>query len=319
MSGETLTVEPVDVKSFHVRSIERAAAVGLCLANASIMIPFAVITRISVGRKNVFQSRATSRVKRASLQLVAIVVMSLLASCASTVRSRIFLPEPMPANVSWSGRAPQDVIATTDDGLRLRGYYWPPPSAGGDLILFFHGQSGNRYTAARIAAPLASGGGLLVASYRGYGDNPGTPDEPGLYSDARAFLSLARTLAPKSRIYLFGFSLGAAPALRTAADEDVAGVITLGAFTSLADVAPPLARHLLPDRFDNRASIKRVSEPILLLHAVADEVVPFRQAEALRALAPQRARLLRLEGGGHAANLETLASIIWENIHQMPQ
>jgi fermentation-respiration switch protein FrsA (DUF1100 family) len=225
----------------------------------------------------------------------------------------------MPAKVSWSGRAPEEVAATTADGLMLRGYYWPPQTMGGDLILFFHGQSGNRYTAARTAAPLAAGGGLLVASYRGYGDNPGTPDEDGLYADARAFLSLARILAPKSRIYLFGFSLGAAPALRTAADEEVAGVITLGAFTALADVAPPVVRHLLPDRFDNRASIARVTEPILLMHALADEVVPFSQAETLRALAPQRARLLRLEGGGHAADLETLAAVVWDNIHRMPR
>ncbi|MEA2239928.1 MAG: uncharacterized protein QOC81_4652 [Thermoanaerobaculia bacterium] len=168
----------------------------------------------------------------------------------------------MPASVSWSGRAPQEVTAKTADGLKLRGYYWPPPSAGGDVILFFHGQSGNRYKAAQMAAPLAAGGGLLVADYRGYGDNPGAPDEAGLYKDARAFLSLARTLAPNSRIYLLGFSLGAAPALHLAGEEAVAGVITLGAFTSLRDAAPRAARGLIRDRFDNRAAIARVDEPI---------------------------------------------------------
>jgi fermentation-respiration switch protein FrsA (DUF1100 family) len=190
---------------------------------------------------------------------------------------------------------------------------------GGDLILFFHGQSGNRYTAARIAAPLAAGGGLLVASYRGYGDNPGKPDEAGLYADARAFLSLARTLAPNSRIYLFGFSLGAAPALHTAAVEEVAGVVTLNAFAGLADVAPPIARGLLRDRFDNRANIARVDEPILILHAKADEVVPFTQAQVLRDLAPHGVRLLWLEGIGHGVNFEFLSPIVWEHIRQMPR
>lgn len=224
----------------------------------------------------------------------------------------------MPAEVAWSGRVPDEVTATTTDRLTLRGYYWPPPSAGGDVILFFHGQSGNRYTAARMAAPLAAGGGLLVASYRGYGDNPGEPNEPGLYADARAFLSLARRLAPDSRIYLFGFSLGAAPALHAAAEEEVAGVVLLGAFAALEDVAPPMARGVLPDRFDNRAAIARVVEPILLLHGTADEVVPFAQAKALQAAAP-RMRLLRLEGAGHGTDFETLAPGIWENIRQMPR
>jgi fermentation-respiration switch protein FrsA (DUF1100 family) len=246
-------------------------------------------------------------------------MMLALASCASTIRSRIYRPEPMPASISWSGRAPTEVTTTTADGLKLRGYYWPPQSAGGDLILFLPGQSGNRYTAASMAAPLAAGGGLLVASYRGYGDNPGRPNEAGLYADARAFLSLARTLAPNSRIYLFGFSLGAAPALHTAAEEDVAGVITLGAFAELADVAPPIARGVLPDHFDNRAAIARVAEPILLLHGSADEVVPFAQAELLRTLAPHGARLLRLEGAGHGADFDALAPIVWDNIRQMPR
>jgi fermentation-respiration switch protein FrsA (DUF1100 family) len=258
-------------------------------------------------------------IREATRVVVAGAMMLALASCASTVRSRIYLPAPMPASVSWSGRVPDEVTATTADGLKLHGYYWPPQSVGGDLILFFHGQSGNRYTAARMAAPLAAGGGLLVADYRGYGDNPGQPNEAGLYADARAFLSLARTLAPNSRIYLFGFSLGGAPALHTAAEEEVAGVVILGAFAGLADVAPPLARPFLPDRFDNRAAIARVTEPILLLHATADEVVPFAQAEALQALAPQHVRLLRVEGTGHAADFNFLSPIVWENIHLMPR
>jgi uncharacterized protein len=246
-------------------------------------------------------------------------VLLTLASCASSVRSRIYLPEPMPADVSWSGRAPYEVTATTTDGLTLRGYYWPPQSAGEDVILFFHGQSGNRYTAARMAAPLAGGGGLLVASYRGYGDNPGEPNEAGLYADARAFLALARKLAPASRVYVFGFSLGGAAALHVAAEEEVAGVVLLGAFAALEDVTPRMARGMLPDRFDNRAAIARVAEPILILHWTGDEVVPFAQAKALQAAAPQRMRLLRLEGAGHGADFETLAPVVWENIRQMPR
>jgi uncharacterized protein len=252
------------------------------------------------------------------LAAAAAIILS-LASCASTVDSRIYKPAPMPASVSWNGPAPEEVTATTADGLKLRGYYWPPQAAGGDVILYFHGQSGNRTIGAQEAAPLAAGGGLLVASYRGYGDNPGTPDEPGLYADARAFLSLARTLAPTSRIYLFGFSLGAALALRTAAEEDVAGVIILGAFASLEDVAPLVARRAVRGRFDNRANIARVTERILILHSIADEVVPFAQAKALQTLAADRTRLMRIEGTGHGVDFGFLAPMIWENVRQMPR
>ena len=249
----------------------------------------------------------------------AVAIALAVASCASTVRSRIYFPEPMPAGVSWTGRAPEEVTVSTADGLALRGYYWPPQSPGGDLIVYFHGNAGNRYVAARAAAPLAARGGLLVASYRGYGDNPGEPHEAGLYADARAFVALARKLAPDSRLYLLGFSLGAAPVLQVAAEEKVDGVVTIGAFAGLADMAPPLAGFVLPDRFDNRASIARVAAPILILHAPGDELVPFAQAQVLRDLAPASVRLLRLEGAGHAVDFETLAPTIWDNIRQMPR
>lgn len=242
-----------------------------------------------------------------------------LTGCSSAVQSRVYRPEPMPASVSWNGRVPADVTTSSADGLTLRGYYWAPPTPGGDVILYFHGQSGNRYIAAQEAAPLADGGGLLVASYRGYGDNPGAPSEAGIYQDARAFLALARTLAPDSRIYVLGYSLGAAPALHVAAEEKVAGVVTIGAFASLKEVAPRLARGLLRDQFDNRATIARVDEPILLLHGTADERIPFEQARALQAAAPNRMRLLRLEGGGHGVDFAILAPMIWENIRQMPR
>jgi fermentation-respiration switch protein FrsA (DUF1100 family) len=255
---------------------------------------------------------------RAYVLTIATVAL-LMSSCTSVVDSRLYLPEPMPANVEWAGRTPDEVAATTADGLTVRGYFWPPKEAGGNVILFFPGQSGNRYTAARMAAPLAAGGGVLVASYRGYGDNPGTPDEPGLYADARAFLALARKHAPNSRIYLLGYSLGAAPALRMAAEEEVAGVITVGAFARLADVAPRLSRGLLRDSYDNRASIARVDEPILILHAPEDELVPLAQAYALRDRAPKGVRLLKLEGTGHRPDFEYLSAMIWKNIGEMPR
>src|SRR5688500_13960449 len=110
-----------------------------------------------------FGIRESSRAprERSNHLRLAVAAAMILASCASPVHSRIYRPEPMPASVSWTGPAPDEVTATTADGLSLRGYYWPPQTAGGDLILFFHGQSGNRYTAAHRAAPLASGGGLL--------------------------------------------------------------------------------------------------------------------------------------------------------------
>ncbi len=246
---------------------------------------------------------------------------ALLSGCASLARDRIYFPEPMPAAIGpWAERAPQEVAVTTADGLKLRGYYWPPSAPEGDLIVFFHGNAGNRHEAARMAEPLArNGGGVLVASYRGYGDNPGAPSETGLLADGAAFLKLARELSPQSRVYLFGYSLGAAVALEMAAREEVAGVITLGAFARLADLAPAFARGLIPDRYDNRAAIARVSEPVLLIHGTADEVVPVAAVKVLREAAAGPVRVLWLRGAPHNVAFDDLAPMIRDNIRQMPR
>lgn len=233
--------------------------------------------------------------------------------------SRIYRPDPLPTGVvAWHGAPPVEVEVETADGLTLRGYYWAPSIPGAELIVFFHGNAGNRTSAAQMAEPLArEGKGLLVASYRGFGDNPGTPTEEGLFADGQAFLAKAHSMAPASPIVLFGYSLGGAVALELAASEKVKGVVTLGAFSALRDVAPRVVGGLLKGIYDNAATIKRVEEPILLLHGSADEVVPYAQAKVLQAAAP-RARLLRVEGAPHRIALDELAPTVWSNIAQMP-
>ncbi|ATQ42589.1 alpha/beta hydrolase [Caulobacter mirabilis] len=243
-------------------------------------------------------------------------------ACADPIRDRIYLPEPMPkAAPAWAGRAPREVVATTADGLTLKGYWWPPETADAEVVVFFHGNAGNRATAAKMAEPLIEGGrGLLIADYRGYGGNPGKPTQEGLFADGEAFMALARSLAPQARTYVFGYSLGGAVALEMASRHEVAGVITLGAFATLAEVAPAFARPFLPDRFDNRAAILRVDEPVLLIHGTADEVIPFPQARELKTVAAGRkVRLLRLDGADHHPDFRQLAPMVWKNIAEMPR
>lgn len=239
---------------------------------------------------------------------------ALLTGCAGTIRDRIYLPDPAPATavVAWNGVAAQRVTATTADGLTLNGFYWPPTNERSDVTVYFHGNGGNAVTAAESAGPLTDGGhGVLVADYRGYGGNPGRPSEAGLMLDGEAWMRLARTLQPSGRLYVFGHSLGGAVALEMAGRFPVDGVVTLGAFARLADVAPGIARPFLPDRYDNLAAIRRVKAPIFLLHGTADDVVPFAQAERLRTAGGERATLVTLTGGGHQVDLRQVTARLW--------
>jgi fermentation-respiration switch protein FrsA (DUF1100 family) len=237
----------------------------------------------------------------------------LLAGCAGFARERIYRPQPIAAAPpAWPAAVPRPVTARTADGLALEGYYWPPATGGRDILVFFHGNAGNRRTAALMAEPLArSGNGVLVASYRGYGGNPGHPSEAGLIADGAAFLALARHLQPEGRLYLVGWSMGGAVALELAGRTPVDGVATIGAFSRLADAAPAIARPFLPDRFDNLAAIRRVTAPVYLFHGTSDEVVPYAQAERLRQASGGRATIVTIEGAGHRPDLARLADTIW--------
>lgn len=234
-----------------------------------------------------------------------------LSGCAGFVRDRIYQPRTLAqSEITYSGEAPAPVAVTTADGLSLDGYYWAPEAGNDTLVIYFHGNSGNhREASARAQALRAGGHGVLVASYRGYGDNPGSPSEEGLFADAEAWMAEAQRLSP-GKLFIFGHSMGGAVALEMAARHDSAGVATLGTFSRLSAAAPAIARGFLPDRFDNAAAIARVSEPILLLHGTADDVVGFENAERLASANP-RATLIVLPEAGHSPDMRLLADRIW--------
>jgi hypothetical protein len=172
-------------------------------------------------------------------------------------------------------------------------------------LLFFHGNAGNishRLDSIRIFADL--GLDVFIFDYRGYGLSEGSPSEPGTYRDATAawrWLTGERGLAP-GQILLFGRSLGAAVALELATRVEPAGVILESAFTSVPDLGAAIypwlpVRLLSRYRYDNLGRIASVRAPLLVVHSRGDEIVPFRQGQALFAAASEPKRFLELQGG----------------------
>ncbi|WP_420606329.1 alpha/beta hydrolase [Novosphingopyxis sp.] len=250
--------------------------------------------------------------------LTAGTMLLLTASHGSIFDSRIFEPEKMPASLNWGDvPEPSEISVTTSDGLILKGYRWKPRCKSHVALVFFHGNSGNRFDAANLAAPLRRDDvDLIVASYRGYGDNPGQPDEEGLYADAEAFVKQAKADRP-DKVFLFGYSLGGAVALNATTRVRVNGIATLGTFTDLRSAAPRLARAFIPYEFDNLKIAKSINTPWLLMHGTKDEVVPVKHAQRLADAAGNKAVFVRLQGAPHRILLDQIAQRIWTQLGSM--
>ena len=218
-------------------------------------------------------------------------------------RSFVFKPGGELAAPADKGLAGVDVRSfEMADGVRLTGWY-APAEAGKPSVLYFHGNAGNLSgRSERFQTILASGFGLLAASYRGYPGSGGSPGERQLISDG---LALYDWLAGQSdQIVVHGESLGTGIAVAVAASRDARAVVLEAPYTAAVDIAAkqypwiPVGL-LMTDQFRSRERIREVSEPLLIVHGSDDRVIPVGHGRTLYALAGEPKTLAIIDGAGH--------------------
>jgi fermentation-respiration switch protein FrsA (DUF1100 family) len=126
---------------------------------------------------------------------------------------------------------------------------------------------------------------VVILSYRGYGESESVPSEDGLYLDAEAILQwlLGRDDLDRSRIVLFGRSLGGGVAIDLAAKHEesgengglsgtVAAVIVENSFASISNMVDCVFPYLsfvkpfiLRMKWDSINKIVAISKPILFV------------------------------------------------------
>lgn len=257
---------------------------------------------------------------RSAILLLALAASLALDGCALP-RQILYAPgrEP-PATIIWVHAAPETMKVRTTDGIELSGYYWPGASADPDIYVYFHGRNGNAERAAIAAQHLVGqGNAVLVASYRGFGDNEGHPSETGLLRDAAAFIARARALAgPNARVWLIGHSIGSAVALHAgAADGNVAGVIAISPFARVTDAVAPVWRAFIPDRWDNLAALKALTVPVVILEGSLDRFIPQGSGDTLFSAYGHAASLVIGENSRHNPDMSLLAPWINQAIGAM--
>jgi len=201
------------------------------------------------------------------------------------------------------------ITTSTADGLDLVSWY-QPANPGQPTLVLFHGNAGNIGDRAFKARPfLESGYGVLLAGYRGYGGNPGSPSEDGLYADARSILHFlnASDVTPE-RWVLYGESLGSGVAVEMAREwagrTPVRAVVLEAPYTSMGDAAAihyPFipARLLVRDKFDSVAKIDAIKAPLLIIHGDRDGTVPMKLGRRLFEASPGPKQAHWIPGAGH--------------------
>ena len=220
-------------------------------------------------------------------------------------RSLLYHPRRRPVAPATVGFPEAEaVVLATSDGERVIAWH-VPPRPGRPLVIYFHGNAetvANRVD--RHRALTATGAGLLAVSYRGYMGSTGKPSEPGLLHDADAAYAFAASRSPAEQIVLWGHSLGSGVAVALAAEKPVGRVILEAPFTSAAAVG---AKHywyvpvrlLMTDQFRSDERIGKITAPLLILHGVKDQTVPYAMGEHLFDIANKPKHIVRFLDGGH--------------------
>lgn len=214
-------------------------------------------------------------------------------------RKLLFHPSlEIPKRQDYQALDMHQVFLRTQDGLTLQSWY-KKAAPKQPTVLIFHGNTGNIGTRMGIARPLLSQGfGVLLLEYRGFGGNPGSPSEQGLYEDGRAAIRfLERERTDTHHMVLYGESLGTGVATKMATEYPVCAVVLQSPYTSMAEVARyhyPLIFLPPYDHFDSITRIRAIQAPLLIVHGDSDKVVPFQEGLALYNAANEPKQMVRL-------------------------
>ncbi|KAK2905263.1 hypothetical protein Q8A67_007062 [Cirrhinus molitorella] len=217
--------------------------------------------------------------------------------------SRLYVPMP-------TGIPHENVYIRTKDGVRLNlillRYTGENPAAA-PTILYFHGNAGNighRVPNALLMLVNLKANVVLV-DYRGYGKSEGEPSEEGLYQDAEATLDyiMTRPDIDKTKVVLFGRSLGGAVAIRLAScnPHRVAAIMVENTFLSIPHMAATLfsffPMRYLPlwcykNKFLSYRHVALCRMPSLFISGLSDQLIPPVMMKQLYELSPSRTKRL---------------------------
>lgn len=219
----------------------------------------------------------------------------------------------------------EEVRMTARDGVFIAGWFIPAPAPAKPALLLLHGYPAEKGDLLFSAKALHEDFHLLLIDFRYFGASGGSVTTLGTKEplDVAAALDYLE-LRGFRRVGVFGFSLGGAVAIVTAAqDTRIAALAAYAAFADLGLLArhvyarlPVIREALIPlmqfwaralwdidTGFAPKKHAGRLRIPVLIIHTQRDGQIPFSHAELLREALREneRAAFYFPDSGAHGA------------------
>ena len=181
-----------------------------------------------------------------------------------------------------------EVWIHTEKKIKLKSWLIKKDLEKYKTLIFFHGNAGNLLNRVHKLNELNKLDiNILIVSLRGFNGNSGKPTEKNLYYDANLSIKWLNDLGVSNdKIILYGESLGTGVAIELGQKNTFNSIILESPFTSIADAAkiyyPYLPINLLlKDRYDSIDKINNITIPVLIMHGMKDNIVPYEMGVEL--------------------------------------
>lgn len=194
-------------------------------------------------------------------------------------------------DAALSERAQRVPLATSFGSVEAVFIAAPEATATQATLIYFHGNAETVGQNLRHFEVISDDGfNVLLTGYPGYAGNDGRPSRDTLMETARAGHDWLRQQpwVDAGRIIAMGRSVGSGPAAELAAERELAALVLLSPFSSVAAFARQFGApgFLVRDRFDNQARLDEFAGPVLVFHGQRDAVIPYSHGRSLAERSP---------------------------------
>ena len=300
-----------------------------------------------------------------AIRTIAICYALLCAMLAVFLGELAFRPQRMPLREPHSAKAIaarfgadlQDVSISARDGVQLRGWFANPAKSNGDAVILLHGVGDNREGMGGFAELLLSKGyTVLLPDSRGQGESDGPYPTYGVkeIGDVHRWFEWLTVQQHPRCIFGMGESMGAAILLQSVRETRFCAVVAESPFANFRQIAyvrvgqffgtgtwlgevalrPAVELAFLYGRITRGVSLTDASPedavvgsrvPILLIHGLADNNIPFQQSEWIHSHNPADITLWEVPKAGHCGAASVVPEdfdsrvVGWFSAHNHPK